>query len=293
MAWLINAAQLEKFRKSQKSLIILDASWYLPKSGHDGRQEFLDKHIAGSSFFDITAFDDLSHEVPHMIIRDEKIISEKLSAMGLRNDYKIIFYDNSDLHTSCRAVWLLKLFGHNPNQLYILDGGLKAWEKSGGSTESHSVTVSPKQYTANFQPEFMRTLEQMKMNLKNPTEQVVDLRHPVRFAGGKEPRSGLRVGHIPGSACFPYFSFFNTDGYFLPLDVIRKRLTDVCVDINYPIVATCGSGTTAAILDFVLDLMGHQQHALYDGSWSEWGALQLFPGETSLDERPVESCVDN
>ncbi len=292
MPWLINAAQVDKFRKSQKSLIMLDASLHMPATERDPKKEFSDKHILGAKFFDIDAFTNPQGNSPHELIQDEKIISEKLSQLGIRNDYKIIFYDNSDLHSAARGLWMMKVFGHNPHLLYILDGGLPAWEKYGGKTEVGESNYSPKKYSATFHPEFLRTLAQMKENLQNPKEQVIDVRHPVRYAGGTEPRSEMRSGHIPGSFSFPYMSFFEKNGMYLPVDKIRQLLSSLAINPNAPIIATCGAAITATILDFALDLMGNKQHTVYGGSWAEWGSEKLYPSETSLDERPIETCLE-
>jgi thiosulfate/3-mercaptopyruvate sulfurtransferase len=291
MPWLINAAQLDKFRKSQKNLIILDASFHLDQ--RDAKQEFIDKHIIDAQFFDIHDFSDPHTSLPHMLLQDEKIVSEKLSQLGIRNDYKIIIYDNSELHSASRALWMLKMFGHNPHLLYILDGGFKAWETYGGKTESGLRNISSKPYKAEMQTAYVRTLEDIKNNLKNSKAEVVDMRHPVRYAGGKEAREGVRSGHIPGSFCAPYFIFFDKDEKFLPLDKIKKKLSDLNIDIQKPIITTCGSGITGAILNFILDILSLNEHALYDGAWAEYGAETLYPGETGLDERPIETCVDN
>jgi thiosulfate/3-mercaptopyruvate sulfurtransferase len=237
-------------------------------------------------------FSDEGNPLPHMLMRDERIIAEKLGQCGIRNDYKIILYDNNDIHTACRALWMFKMFGHNPHLLYILDGGFKAWEKEGGKTESGPSHFTPKTYTVQYQAEFIRTLQQMKAAATQSVEQIIDVRHPVRFAGGKESRQTVRQGHIPGSFCLPYFSLFDKEGAFLPLDRIKKKLMDLAVDLHAPVITTCGSGMTAPIMNFILDLMSHPKHALYDGSWSEWGSNTLFSGEMSLDERPVETCVD-
>lgn len=287
MSWLINCAQLDRFRKNQKNLIILDASYH--HGERDAKKEFIEKHIIGAQFFDINAFSDSTSDMPHTLIQDEKLVSEVLSSFGIRNDYKIIFYDNSELHSACRALWLLKVYGHNPEQLYILDGGLTAWEQYGGKTEADLKPYSPKSYAAQLQPQFLRTLSQMKECLITSKEQIVDVRHPVRYLGGPEIRTGIRSGHIPGSISFPFFAFFDKNNSLLPLDKIRRRLSDIAIDIKVPIICTCGSGVTATILDFILDLMGHNEHAVYDGSWTEWGSEKLYASETSLAERPVET----
>lgn len=293
MPWLINSAQLDKFRKSQKNVIVLDASWHLPEENRNAYDEFLLQHIAGARFLDLNSFHDKQTSLPNMLTRDEKVIADNLGALGITNDHKIIIYDNSKLHTSCRALWMFKAFGHNPFQLYILDGGYDAWVKDGGKIEpGEPRQTAAKTYTVKFDSQLIRTLSQMKENVRLPKEQVIDTRHPVRFAGGPERRPGLRAGHIPGSFCFPYFTMFEADGSWKSIDKIRKQLTGLGVDLKYPIVSTCGSAITATILDFVLDLMEQSQHAVYDGSWCEWGANTLYPGETSLEERPVVTSLE-
>lgn len=293
MPWLINASQLERFRKGQKNVTILDASWHLPTDYRDAKAEFEKRHILGARFLDLSTFHDAASDLPNMLMRDEAAISEKIGALGITNEHKIIFYDQSNLRSSCRALWMFKVFGHNPNLLYILDGGYSAWERYGGKAESGSDRpITSKAYHVTFEAHFIRTLMQMKNNLHHPSEQVVDLRHPVRFAGGKETRPTLRQGHVPGSYSFPYFTMFESDGKWKSTDQIRKQLTSLGIDLNVPITTTCGSGMTAAILNFALDLMNQTNHALYDGSWSEWGSDKLYPGEASLSERPVRSSLD-
>lgn len=293
MPWLINASQLDKFRKSQKNVIILDASWHLPTENRDPRAEFLEQHVAGARFFDMELFHDKSSPVPNMLIRDEQEIAEKIGAMGITNEFKIIIYDNSKLHTSCRALWMFKVFGQHLNQLYVLDGGLDAWKKYGGKIEAGEPRpVTPKTYNVTYQAQYVRTLIQLKTNLHHPTEQVVDVRHPVRYAGGPETRPNMRPGHIPGSFSFPYMTMFENDGRWKSIDKIRRQLTGIGVDLEHPIIATCGSGMSASTLTFVLDLMEQSHNAIYDGSWAEWGCSDLYQGETSLDERPVVTSLD-
>ena len=289
MPWLINAAQLDKFRKSQKNLIILDASLHFNE--RNAKQEFIEKHIIGAQFLPLHEFYDPNAEFKNTLLKDEKIISEQLGKLGIRNDYKIILYDNSNLHTSCRALWMLKYLGHNPNLLYVLDGGLPAWERYGGKIESGDVHFGAKSYDVHLQTEYLRTLSEIKDNLTLNKEQIVDVRHPVRYAGGPEGRPGLRSGHIPGSFNLPFMILFEKEGTFLPLEKIRKKMLDMGISLAAPIITSCGSGTTAPILNFILDLMG-VPNALYNGSWSEYGAETLYSGENSLAERPIETCID-
>lgn len=290
MPWLINAEQLASFRKNQKNLVILDATCNGADSA-TAKQEYVEKHIPGARFFDINAFIDPNSDLPNTLLQDEARVAEQLGGLGLRTDCKIILYDRSEHHTSCRALWMLKMYGHPPQLLYILDGGLPAWEKFGGKFESEEPNVAPKTITIKLQQQYFRTLAQMKKNVSHPTEQVLDARHAVRYAGGAEPRAGLRTGHIPGSFCFPFTAVFEPNGCFLPLEKIRRRLEGIGVNLSLPIITTCGSGTTAPVLNFVLDIMGSENNSLYDGSWTEWGAEKLFSGETSLYERPVETSI--
>lgn len=293
MPYLINAAQLDKFRKAQKNVVILDATCRIPASSGDARQEYLTRHIQDSRFFDIHAFADHSTSLPNMLSLDETLIADKLGELGITKEHKVIFYDNSKMHTSCRALWMMKVFGHNPNLLYIFDGGVDTWEKYGGKVEAGEPrTVNKKEYQVSLDLQHLRALSQMKENLRHPSEQVVDVRNPKRFAGAPEDRPGLRAGHMPGSFCFPFTTMFEADGRWKSIEKIRRQLVGIGVDLQYPIVTSCGSGTTAPILNFVLDLMNHDNHAMYDGSWSEWGAEALYPGETSLAERPVVTSLD-
>lgn len=182
-------------------------------------------------------------------------IADTLATLGVRNDSKIIFYDNSKLHSARRAVWMLKIFGHNPQLLYVLDGTLDTWKQYGGKIETGETTINnSRSYQVSLKTEGLRMLSQMKSNAHNPTEQVVDVRHAVRFAGGPETRDDVRLGHIPGSFSFPYVTLFEKNGQWRPIDKIRQQLIGVGIDFKSPIVSTCGSGITAPTLDFVFGL---------------------------------------
>lgn len=295
MPWLINASQLEKFRKNQKNIVIFDVSWHLAEDERNAKQEFIERHLPGARFLDLNDFHDTSSPLPNMLIRNEDLINEKLNAHGITNDHKIMFYDHSKFHTSCRALWMFKVFGHNPHLLYILDGGLEGWVKSGGKIETgETKNTLSKNYKVTFEAHFIRTLVQMKTNLHHPSEQVIDMRHAVRFAGGKEHRENLRSGHIPGSYSFPYTTMFEDDGRFKPVEKIKSQLKGCGLDITHPIITTCGSGISAAILNFALELIDDTiPQSLYDGSWAEWGATELYHGESGLEERPVVTSLES
>src|SRR3990167_522069 len=293
MSWLINAAQLDRLRKNPKNVVILDASGYYSDKSYSAEQAFFQSHIAGARFLDFNRFHDKHSSLPNMLSRDEVVISDNISKLGITSEHKIVLYDRDEQRTSCRAAWMFKVFGHHASQLFILDGGYASWEKYGGKVsvgEPASIPVKPP-YPVNYEARYIRTLLQMKANLHHLKEQVIDVRHAVRFAGGPEPRPGLRHGHLPDSFSFPFSCFFESTGEWKSLDKIRKQLLGICVDLDKPIIATCGSGVTAAILDFTLDLLNHDSHAVYDGSWVEWGAEVLYPGEESLSERPVKTSL--
>lgn len=293
MPYLINANQLDRYRKNPKGTIILDVTWSHATDGEDPAADFLKRHITGARFLDLNRFVDKEALLPNMLTRDEKLIGDILSEYGITREHKIIFYDNSSMHTSCRALWLFKVFGHPPHLLYILNGGIAAWEKYGGKIESGvPKPIQPKTYPVEYQAQYIRSLIQMKTNLHHPAEQVIDARNAIRFAGGAESRKHLRAGHIPGSYCFPFTTLFESSGHFKSVERIRQQFIAIGVDLAFPIVTSCGSGTTAPILNFALDLLGCENHAMYDGSWSEWGVDTCYPGEVSIDERPVVTSLE-
>lgn len=291
MSWLIQPAQLEQFLKHQKNILVFDASFGTTLNGMPAELFYQTQRIAGARFFDLKQFVDTTSNLPNTLQRDPEIIANALGELGITPEHKIVFYDQVAHHSSCRAIWLMKVFGHASNQLYLLDGGFSAWERHQGKIEnSEPKSISPKKYTIRWQEKYICTLEQMKKNVLTQAAFVLDARHPIRFAGGPEDRPGLRSGHIPNSISIP-FSIFFEGNQFKPIEKIKHLFYQLGIHLEFPIISTCGSGMTAAIIDFILDLLEHEQHALYDGSWSEWGATHLFEGETDLSERPVATCL--
>lgn len=290
---LISAGQLDTWRHSDSPPCILDASWHLPEKGRNASTEFSEAHIPGARFLDIDLFTQPS-PLPSLLATDSATVTPAFAALGMLPNQPIVFYDRSELHTACRAYWIFRLWGFSPARLFILDGGFNTYNKQGfiisAGVPTKKATGTPP--VVSLQSGLLKTLDQIKDHLHHPKAQIVDLRHPVRFAGGPETRSGVRCGHIPGSFCFPWFVFFNSQGCFLPFEKIFQRLTDIGVDAGLPIITTCGSGITATILNFVLDCLSYPAHALYDGAWAEWGADHPLPGETKgIADRPVGTCL--
>jgi len=266
--WL--AAELGK-----NDIRVIDAT--LPGIGdvRDCRAEFEAAHIPGAVFLDLDELVDGSNPVPHMLPPPEKFAS-RMQALGLGDGSRIVVYDNSPLHSSARAWWMLTLFG--AHEVAILDGGLAKWQAEGRSLESGKPVVRHRHFTVWADTSHVRSLSQMTDNLRTHAEQVVDARPAGRFAGtDPEPRHGLRSGHMPGARNLPANDLFNADGTWKQGDALAAAFTAAGVDLAKPLVTTCGSGITAAALAFGATLLGAKQVALYDGSWSEWGAQATTP----------------
>ena len=264
--WL--AAEIGK-----SDLRVIDATMTPPGETGDARAAFEAAHIPGAVFIDLDEIVDSKSELPHMLPPPEKFAS-RMQALGLGDGSRIVVYDNSPLHSAARAWWMLTLFG--AHEVSILDGGFAKWQAEGRAIESGRPVVRHFTVWADTKP--VRTQAQMLDNLRSKAEQVVDARPAGRFAGtDPEPREGLRGGHIPGSKNLPIANLFNADGTWKQGDELKAAFADAGVDIARPIVATCGSGITAAVVYFGATLLGAKQLALYDGSWSEWGASPTNP----------------
>ena len=249
---------------------VIDATMFLGVHDRNARAEFEAAHIPGAVFFDIDEVSDLTSPLPHMLPPAEKFAS-RMQALGLGDGSRVIVYDNSPLRSAARVWWMLNLFG--AHEVAILDGGFGKWQAEGRNVESGKPVVRHRHFTVWADKSLVRDAKAMTDNLRSRTEQVVDARSAGRFAGTEpEPRAGLRSGHIPGSRSLPYDSLFNEDGTYKAPDTITASFADAGIDLAKPVVATCGSGVTSAVLAFAAALVGQSGMAIYDGSWSEWGA---------------------
>ncbi|MGI4878187.1 MAG: 3-mercaptopyruvate sulfurtransferase [Janthinobacterium lividum] len=256
-------------------LRIVDATIFLPETGRTARAEFETGHIPGAVFMDLDELVDTANPVPNMLPSPEKFAS-RMQALGLGDGSRIVVYDNSPQHSSARAWWMLNLFG--AHEVSILDGGFAKWQAEGRAIESGKPVVRHRHFTVWGDTKGVRTMQAMIDNLRTKAEQVVDARPAGRFIGtDPEPREGLRSGHIPGSRNLPSSNLFNADGTWKQGDALRAAFTDAGVDVDKPLVTTCGSGITAAVLSFGATLLGAKSVGLYDGSWSEWGASPTAP----------------
>jgi thiosulfate/3-mercaptopyruvate sulfurtransferase len=247
---------------------IIDASFKLPGVLPLPIDDYLAAHIPGAVFFDVDAVSDHDDPRPHMY-PDAAQFARDVAALGISSGDTVVAYDSGGWVAAPRAWWMLLSFGHS--NVKVLDGGLKKWLREGRPTHSGKVTPKPGKFQARFDSSYVRSQPQLVRNLETRTEQLIDARPRPRFEGTvAEPRPGLRPGHIPGSRNVPYAELFDAGtGAMKPLDDLRKLFGGV--DLDKPIVTTCGSGVSALVLTLALYRLGVRGSALYDGSWAEWG----------------------
>jgi thiosulfate/3-mercaptopyruvate sulfurtransferase len=261
--------------KGASDLRIVDATWFLPEHKRDAAKEYEAAHIPGAVFMDLNDLADTSTDLPMMLPPAEKFAS-RMQSLGLGDGSRIVIYDNSPLHTSARAWWMLRTFG--AHDVAILDGGLAKWQAEGRETASGKETLRHRHFTVWADSTGVRTLEQMMANLDSKAEQVIDARSAARFTGEEpDPRPSTHPGHIPGSKNLYYANLFNEDGTWKQGETLKAAFTAAGVDPMQPMAATCGSGITAATLVFGAHLLGNSKVGLYDGSWSEWGRERATP----------------
>ncbi len=251
-------------------LHIVDATYFLPDAGRDARAEFGFEHIPGAVFFDLDDVRDTSSDLPNMLPPAEKFAS-RMQSLGIGDGSRIVIYDNSPLHSAARAWWMTsEVFGaHN---VAILDGGLAKWKAEGRPLEQGKHQVRHRHFTVFHDDGAVRDLETVKALSASGEAEIVDARDAERFAGAvDDPRPNIEAGHIPGSKNLPFGELFEEDGTWKSGDDLKAAFEAAGVDLDKPLVTSCNSGMTAAVLYFGARLLGKKDVGLYDGSWSEWG----------------------
>jgi thiosulfate/3-mercaptopyruvate sulfurtransferase len=259
-----------------RNVVIVDGSMFLPTQKRDAHAEYLAGHIPGAVFFDVDKISDHSTELPHMLPGAAQL-GAALGALGIGNGDTTVVYDSLGLYSAARVWWTFRIFG--ATNVFILDGGLPKWKAEKRLLETGDTKKTPKKFHAEMNVAPVAMLADVRMALTDESAQIVDARSAERFAGkAPEPRPGLRSGHMPGSFNVPFDRVLE-NGRLASAKRIEDAFTSAGVDLDKPIITSCGSGVTAAILTFALESIGRTPKGLYDGSWSEWGARPDLPVE--------------
>lgn len=270
-AWLAD-------RLGEPGLVVVDASAHLPDAGRDARAEFEAAHIPGTRFLDLDTLKDFGSPVPAALPTAEQFAA-RMAEIGVNDGDQVVIYDDSGVKTSARAWFIFRM--HGMEQVAILDGGLGKWRTEGRPLEAGPASAPPGSVHPRRGPGAVRTKDEILANIARDAEQVVDARGAGRFTGAEpEIRPGMPSGHIPGSRNLPFGRMLKPDGTFRDEAGLRAAFAEAGIDLARPVVTTCGSGVTAAVLLFAMHLLGKDDVALYDGSWSEWGADPDTPKAT-------------
>jgi thiosulfate/3-mercaptopyruvate sulfurtransferase len=257
-------------------VVLLDGTYHLPTAKRDAAAEFAAKHIPGAIRFDIDDICDASNPLPHMIPSAE-VFAEKVSALGITNNHKVVAYDVYGLQSAARVWWMFRLFGHD--NVGVLNGGLPKWEAEGRKVTAETKARPPARFTAEFRPHLVRSIDDVHRTIEDGSAQIVDVRSAGRFTAVEpEPRAGMRSGHMPNALNLPYTDLLaGPHREYLDAAALQARLAAAKVDLSRPVITSCGSGVTACAASLAMFLLGKEDAAVYDGSWSEWGGRQDTP----------------
>ena len=274
---LVSTKWLAK-RLENAEVRVLDASWYLPGMNRNPIIEYEKRHIPNARFFDIDDISDNRSELPHMVPPIEKFMS-RVRKLGVGDGHQVIVYDGSGMFSAARVWWLFKMMGHK--NIAVLNGGLPKWISDGFPVNDKPPIIRDRHMMVDQISSYVRDVTQVAAASKLGDHEIVDARSPGRFRGEEnEPREGLRRGHIPNSKNVFFKSLLNEDQTFKNNTELKRVFYSAGVDMTKPVITTCGSGVSAAVLNLGLELIGKTDHSLYDGSWTEWGMSPALPLET-------------
>lgn len=263
-SWLAQAVQVPR------AVRVLDTSWYLPKLGKNAKSEFKKRHIPGAAFFDVDQCCDRTSPLDHML-PSERVFADYVGKMGVARDTHVVVYDGSEFgaFSAPRVWWMFQVFGHR--RVSVLNGGLRNWELEGRAVSGRYEKPAPAEFRASLNRSWIKTYEDILVNLDTKEFQVLDARPAGRFRGlDPEPRDNTEPGHIPGSINVPFLSFLSPSGHFLPREELQALFSRAGVDLDRPICVLCGSAVTACLVALAAHECGHPGVSVYDGGWSEW-----------------------
>ena len=267
-------------RLGEPGLVILDGSWHMPADDRDAKAEYAQGHIPGAVFFDIDEIADHATDLPHMLPTPQSFATAA-RRLGVDPDSTVVVYDSVGVFSAPRVWWTFRVMGHE--RVFVLDGGLKRWVAEGLALESSWREPAHGEFKAHFRADLVANFDDVRRIVETGGPQLVDARSAARFRGdAPEPRPGLRAGHMPGAHNVPWSAVTASDGSVADPQGLRAAFEAGGVDLAGPIITTCGSGLTAALLALGLARLGREDVAVYDGSWSEWGAKSDAPAATGL-----------